>query len=429
MNGFFTWSEIPLREVFRLQTVLKNSMTTADFSYDSDPETNADLDTGVNPVAGAEWKPERLAPRVEEMRLWEIVRELDLVPFRKVAAERGSSVALQVGCISTGRAQAAEWLARTNVDSHVTVWYLDQFQAYRALEHVALPDPNLPESVGLPANLDIACVADLPEKEYHLALLPMVVSGEVELARDCLQQMYHRLAVGGRLVVSVDNAEDKWVHDQLKGFEKSVKVRKFPDAMVYMIDKSAPLKKVQDFSCELAFRDCDELIRFITRPGVFSHRQLDNGARQLLDAVDVYPGAKLLEIGCGSGSVTLGMAKRDPSAHVHAVDSNARSLDCVRRGIALNDLSNVTLELNHTGVYGEPGQYDMCLANPPYFGDFRIAEKFLIAAHRSLRKGGRLVLVTKQPRWYQENLERWFVECEVFPSRRYHIASGVKPQS
>jgi 16S rRNA G1207 methylase RsmC len=380
-----------------------------------------------SPLRPAEWKPERLTPRCEELRLWEIVRDLDLAPYRKLACGVDSHQGMRVAAISTGRAQAAEWLARSTPDANVTVWYLDQFQSFRALEHIGLADGESKEPLGVPANLHVACVADLPEETYQLAMLPLVSSGEVELARDYLQQMYHRLAIGGRLVVSVDNPDDKWVHDQLKNFEKSVKVRKFDDAMVYMVDKLSPLKKLKDFSCELAFRDCEEMIRFITRPGVFSHRQLDNGARQLLDAVDVYPQAKLLEIGCGSGSVTLGLAKRDPSARVHAVDSNARSLDCLSRGCKLNDLTNVTMELNHTGVYGEPNQFDMALANPPYFGDFRIAEKFLVAAHRSLRPGGRLVLVSKQPRWYQENLERWFIDCEVFPSRRYHIASGVKP--
>ena len=370
-------------------------------------------------------KLERLGPRCEEQRLWEIVQDLDLAPFCSLLANPADS--LQVACVSTGRAQAAEWFARAHANAQVTVWYLDQFPAHRALEHSALAETAEAPPVSVPENLTVACSADLPEREYQLAFLPLIVSGEVELARDFLQQMFHGLTIGGRLVVAVDNPQDKWVHEQLKHLQKSVKVRQFDDAIVYMIDKTTPLKKLKDFSCELAFRDCDELIRFITRPGVFSHRQLDNGARQLLDAVDVYPQAKLLEIGCGSGSVTLGLAKRDPSAHVHAIDSNARSLDCVARGIAMNGLTNVTLELNSTGVYGDPSQYDMVLANPPYFGDFRIAEKFLIAAHRSLRPGGRLVLVSKQPKWYQENLERWFIDCEVFPSRRYHIASGVKP--
>jgi 16S rRNA (guanine1207-N2)-methyltransferase len=224
----------------------------------------------------------------------------------------------------------------------------------------------------------------------------------------------------------VDNADDRWVHEQLKGYEKSVKVRPQEGATVYWIEKTAPLKKLKDFSCELAYRDCDDLIRLVTRPGVFSHRQLDNGARQLLDAVDVYPEARLIDIGCGSGSVALGLAKRDPKATIHAVDANARAIDCLHRGMVLNEITNITTEVNPTGVYGEPESYDMALANPPYFGDFRIAEKFIAAAQRSLRTGGRVVLVHKQPKWYEENLQRWFVDCEVFPSKRYFIASGIK---
>jgi 16S rRNA (guanine1207-N2)-methyltransferase len=117
---------------------------------------------------------------------------------------------------------------------------------------------------------------------------------------------------------------------------------------------------------------------------------------------------------------------RDPAAQILAVDSNARAIWCVERGRELNRLSNVSTLLSADGVYGDAERFDMALANPPYFGDFQIAEKFVEAARRSLRPGGRLVLVTKQPNWYQENLDRWFVDCEVFPSRRYHIASGVK---
>ena len=372
------------------------------------------------------WIPERLTARIEEQRLWEIVKELDLAPIQR-SATGSAERKFQVASISLGRSQAAEWFARSTPEAHVTSWYLDQFQAFRASEHMALPEEKLHPTKALPANLEIVCTADLPLIEYQLALLPLVSSGEAELSRDFLQQMFHQLSIGGRLVVSVDNPEDRWVHDQMKGFEKSVKVRKFSDAVVYMIDKTSPLKKLKDFSCELAFRDCEELIQLITRPGVFSHRQLDNGARQLLDAVDVYPGSKLLDIGCGSGSVTLGIAKRDSSAKVHAVDSNARSLDCLSRSLKLNGIDNVTMELNHTGVYGEADQFDMALANPPYFGDFSIAEKFIKAAHRSMRPGGRLVLVTKQPNWYRENLERWLIECDVFESRRYHLVSGVKP--
>ena len=363
------------------------------------------------PTAGTHTLP----PKTEESRLLEVALDL-------IGSVQGKG-SLQVAGVSTGRGQAASSIASHFPHASVDLWYLDLHHRGLATEHAR------DQSGHSPSNLTIRCVADLDHKDLDWTLVPLSSSGEQELARDFIQQHYDALAPQGNMIVSVDNPKDRWVHELLKTYEKKIRVRPFDDAVVYIVEKTHPLKKLKDFSCQLAFRDCDELIQLVTRPGVFSHRELDNGARQLLDAVDVYPEARLIDIGCGSGSVSLGLAKRDPSARVHAVDSNARALWCVQKGVMLNNLANVTWELNAQGDYQDPGGFDMALANPPYFGNFLIAEKFLQAAHRSLRPGGRLVLVTKQPSWYEENLPRWFSDCEVFPSKRYHIASGVKEKA
>jgi 16S rRNA (guanine1207-N2)-methyltransferase len=368
------------------------------------------------PSASAVPQPQQpLRPKVEELRLLEVASEL-------LAAYKEGKL-IRVAGVSTGRGQACATIAHELPHTSVCLWYLDLHYSELASEHARLENGSVAE------NLVIDCKADLELNDLDCTLVPLSSSGEQELARDLIQQHYDALSLNRWMVVSVDNPKDRWVHEHLKTYEKSIRVRPFQDAVVYIVEKSRPLKKRKDFSCQLAFRDCDELIHLVTRPGVFSHRELDNGARQLLDAVDVYPEARLIDIGCGSGSVALGLAKRDPSAHVRAVDSNARALWCVRQGIALNGLENVSLELNASGEYQDSGTFDMALANPPYFGNYLIAEKFLQAAQRSLREGGRLVLVTKQPAWYQANLPRWFEDCEVFPSRRYHIASGVKAKT
>jgi 16S rRNA G1207 methylase RsmC len=344
---------------------------------------------------------DRLPARIEEQRLIEIALTL---PGQRI------------GAVSTGRGQAAEQLASERTSSHVTCWYIDSFQANLATQHIESRE-----------NLQVVCSADWPSGECDLTIVPLGKGGEAELTRDILQSAYHHLVVGGYLVASVDNPQDRWLHEQLKGYEKSVKVRPFDDAVVYFIQKTAPLKKVKDFTCQLSFRDCEATIQLITRPGVFSHRQLDNGTRQILDAVDVFPEARLVDIGCGSGAIALGLAARDPSAAIHAFDSNARAVWCVEQGRRLNGFENIEVAVNSTGVYGQENQFDMALANPPYFADFRIARLFIEAARRSLRPGGRLVLVTKQPRWYEENLPEILNEVEVFESKRYFIASGVKP--
>ncbi len=112
--------------------------------------------------------------------------------------------------------------------------------------------------------------------------------------------------------------------------------------------------------------------------------------------------------------------------HASRIDSSARAIDCVNRGIRLNGLTNITAVLNHDGEELDADAFDMALANPPYYADMRIADHFIGIAQRVLRPGGRLVLVTKQPNWYRENLPNYLDEVEVFESRRYWIASGVK---
>ena len=345
---------------------------------------------------------ERLSARVAEARLLEIAAGIP---------------ASQIMAMSLGRAQAAEQLATDRTNAKVVCWFLDSHHASLAKSN-AIPLPNL----------TIECLDDWPSMPCDLTLIPLSMQGEVELARDLLQSAYCRLSEGGWLAASVDNPKDQWLHEQMKVFDKSVKVRPFDDATVYLVQKKHVLKRVRDFSCELSFRDMNRTLKIVTRPGVFSHRQVDAGARQLMDAVEVFPEARLLDIGCGSGSVAIAMAARDPTCKVLAVDSNARAVWCTRRGAELNELQNLQVELNHSGSYNHPDSFDMALANPPYFADFRIAELFITAAIESLRPEGRLILVTKQPKWYGEHVSNWLDAPEIFPSRSYFIVSGTKPK-
>lgn len=358
-----------------------------------------------------------------EHRAWEIAREL---PGTRIV------------CISLGRGQAAQKLAQERTDATVTSWFLDAFHAALAAEHYSQNNADWRNS-----NLELVCQADWPgtsgpceadvleqsesaPTHLDLAVLPIRSNGESELNRELLQAAYANLTDQGHLVAAVDNPKDRWLHDQMKVFDKSVKVRPFDDAVVYFVQKSKPLKRVRDFRCELSFRDEGRLTHLVTRPGVFSHRQLDNGARQILDLVEVFPEARLLDIGCGSGSIALALAAREASASVTAIDSSGRAVWCTQAGAVKNGLNNVVAMVNHDGVLAN-GPFDMALANPPYYGDFRIAQHFIQTAFDALRTGGRLMVVSKQPRWYEENLGRWMKEGEVFQSRRYHIATGIKP--
>jgi 16S rRNA G1207 methylase RsmC len=339
----------------------------------------------------------KLPPRPAEQRALEIAQS--------IAAER-------ILCATVGRAQAARQLAVDRPNARVVCWFLDQYQEFLA------------SGEGHPLNSSMLCQADFPREEFDLAVLPFSMRGEAELTRDLLQSAADRLAIGGKLVAATDNPNDDWLREQMGAWFKKVTKHEFGDAVVYVVTKREPLKKRKDFRAEFIFRDGERLIKAVSRPGVFSHRHIDPGARHLIDAAEVRPGMKMLDIGCGAGPVTLALAAREPTAEVLAVDSNARAVECTQLGAELNGLTNVTAELNATREYPHAGTFDLALANPPYFGDYEIATRMVAAAHRSLKSGGRLLVVTKSPRWYEEHMATDWQDVQTQPSKRYFVVSA-----
>ena len=279
-----------------------------------------------------------------------------------------------------------------------------------------------------PANLAIECEADLPAGDADVVALPLSSRGEAELVWDLVQSGHERLVVGGKLFASTDNAEDRWLGEQLAKVFRKVERREFETGVVYVAVKTEPLKKRKDYSCEFAFRDRGRLIKAVSRPGVFSHRHIDPGARRLIDAMEIADGMRVLDIGCGAGTVALAAACRGDGVRVHAVDSNARAVECTLRGAELNGLANVTAELNASGGYAGAGEYDLVLANPPYYSGFRIAEHFLTAGREALRAGGKIIVVTKHPAWYEENMPAWFEEVTMVECKGYCVFQGARPE-
>ena len=320
---------------------------------------------------------------------------------------------------TVGRAQAAAVLARAAPGSVVACWFLDLYQRQLAAHALATK----------PENLTLACQAELPAGPFQLAMLPLSKSGEAELARDQLQAAAMSLETGGTLIAAVDNPRDQWLREQLADLFPKVTVQPHDDATVYIARKQAELRKVRDFRCEFTFRDRGRLLQAVSRPGVFAHRRLDPGARQLIDASEIESGMRVLDIGCGAGTVALALAARDSSVCVHAVDGNARAVECTLAGAALNGLTNVTAELSCDGIYSGAGEYDLAVANPPYYADNRIAELFVNAAHRSLSPGGRLLVVAKRADWYAATMPEQWDEVEHRPSKNYAIITATRPDN
>lgn len=320
----------------------------------------------------------------------------------------------RVLCNTAGRGQFA--LAAATKAQQVSLHFLDLYH----LQQCRITAGELPP------NLSLACEADLAAGPFDLAALSVSKQGDGELVRDLLQQAHERLEISGRMAVTTDNPQDSFLHDELRKLFAKVTRRPSSTGVLYLATKIEQLRKLKDFACEFPFRDGERLIHLRTRPGVFSHRRLDGGARVLINEMQIEPGMKLLDLGCGSGAVAVAAALRGESGTVHAVDSNPRAVEATIWAATKNETQNVTAILDCDGSHLTDDCYELVLANAPYFSNFRIAEHFARTAARTLIAGGNALFVTKTPGWYTERLPKWFSHIESRPGKNYTVVAAKK---
>ncbi|MCA9036197.1 MAG: methyltransferase [Planctomycetaceae bacterium] len=283
----------------------------------------------------------------------------------------------------------------------------------------------------------LLCDVDPPTGPYDSIAFPTNAIGSAEQTQELLQICHLRLKLGGRLVASTNNPKDKWLHAQLRSIFDKVTVSSHRDGVVYIARKQEHLKKEKDFSSTFAFRFREQLVSVRSRPGVFSHRKVDGGARSLIRSLDLlvpsddepnraFDARKIVDLGCGCGAVAAAAALQYPEAQVLAVDSHTRAIESTRRTATANGLNNVSTMLASDAIIPEPNSWDLFLTNPPYYSDYRISEVFIQSARIALRPGGRIHLVTKLTDWHEARLNQLFRDVQVHRIGEYDVLTARK---
>jgi 16S rRNA (guanine1207-N2)-methyltransferase len=314
-------------------------------------------------------------------------------------------------CNTAARGEFARAYVILHPGSTAACWFLDVYQRDQSQQ-----------AADVPQGLEFVCTPDFPAGPYDVVAWAMGFRGETELKREMLLEGWFQLADGGRYVVSTDNAEDQWLHTELKALFPKVTRRPTDRGVLYLATKSGDPPKRKNYSCEFAFRDQDRLFTAYTRPSVFSHRRIDTGARRLIDSMTITPGMQVLDLGCGSGVVGLAALARVEDVQVLAVDCNPRALQCAERGAAKNELRGLSTTLDALGTTVPEEHFDLVLANPPYFSNYRIAELFLQTAQRVLKPKGEVLVVTKTPLWFEEHMPTYFPRMTLEPVKDYILA-------
>jgi SAM-dependent methyltransferase len=161
--------------------------------------------------------------------------------------------------------------------------------------------------------------------------------------------------------------------------------------------------------------------RWVANPG-FRERRNQESLALLLDRLQITGGENVLEIGCGTGAVTLPLATAvGEQGHVVAVDISEPMLNAARQRVGEGGAHNVTLHLGDAQVMAlEPAAFDIATSR---MGVMFFADP--IAAFRNIRSalkpGGRLVFACWAP--ISEN-RHWLISYDI---ALRHLGPPAKP--
>ncbi len=150
--------------------------------------------------------------------------------------------------------------------------------------------------------------------------------------------------------------------------------------------------------------------RWVAAPG-FRERRNQESLALLLARLAINGGESVLEIGCGTGALTLPLAEAvGEHGRVVAVDISEPMLGAARQRIGERGLTNVTLQLGDAQVHAlEPGAFDLATSRMGvmFFADPAAAFRNIGGA---LKSGGRLVFACWAP--LAEN-RHWLISYDI----------------
>ncbi|MBI3972753.1 MAG: methyltransferase [Chloroflexi bacterium] len=175
-------------------------------------------------------------------------------------------------------------------------------------------------------------------------------------------------------------------------------------------------------------------VRLRLAAGVFAARGIDPGSRLLLNAVEIEPGSRILDLGCGAGTIGLALAASDPRARVVLVDNSKPAADLARENAARNGLKNVEVPLGDGYAPVGNRAFDAIVSNlPAHRGlqhDTSAAERFIFEAPKHLRRTGEAWFVANRALPYELPATRAFRQVRLAATDgRYKVLHCTEPRS
>lgn len=336
--------------------------------------------------------------------------------------------------------------ALAKAGAEVTVHAFDMYHA-RAIK-------NRIDEARLGDSAKVRCTPYIPEGPYARAYFmatPLSMTGELIL--DQLEDVRSSLASGGKLFAAIEGDAGESLKTMKKVFARvhvlatqsqSRRKRRRGELSLFRVvkgEKDAAAKR-RNFACDWpASVPGGETRIFTSLPGCFCHRRADVGGLSLAETACAIPGfgetakggkVEILDMGCGCGFVGLLVADwlraRGAVADLTLLDSHARAVEAAKANAERLGFMDVRFVLADDGLPPDDNaRYDLFLGNPPYYGDWQIAETFIATAFKVLKPGGRCLTVAKNEGGLAEIQSRIFGRADTIRRRGYCVFSSIHP--
>ena len=136
-------------------------------------------------------------------------------------------------------------------------------------------------------------------------------------------------------------------------------------------------------------------LTFRSDAGVFSREAVDRGTHLLIDALDLGPKARILDLGCGYGAIGIVASRLTEGGHVILTDVNRRAVALARANLTANGITNA--EVREGDLYAPVAglAFDDILSNPPIRAGRAVVDQLISDAPAHLPAGGHLWLVAR----------------------------------
>ncbi len=137
-------------------------------------------------------------------------------------------------------------------------------------------------------------------------------------------------------------------------------------------------------------------LTFASYPGMFAHGIIDEGTKLLLKQLpDCAPGARVLDMGSGTGVLARAIQERAPDVSIDAVDLNAFAIEATKKNVP----GVHAIWGNSWDALPSEAKYDLIISNPPVHQGARQTtqplEYFISKAKTHLASDGLMTLVVQ----------------------------------